>query len=124
MRATIGLKRAYEEPAADDGQRFLVDRLWPRGRSREALVLADWAREAAPSDELRRRFHRKPELWEDFCRLYRAELEQRPDAWRPLLEAARKGPVTLVYAARDTERNNAVALRSFLLERLAGDGDA
>jgi len=123
VRARIGLKRAYEEPAAEDGQRFLVDRLWPRGRSREALDLVDWAREAAPSDDLRRRFHREPQLWDEFCRSYRAELEDRPETWRALVEAAREGPITLVFAARDTERNNAVALRSFLLERLGDAGD-
>jgi uncharacterized protein YeaO (DUF488 family) len=123
MRASIGLKRAYEEPEAADGRRFLVDRLWPRGRSREALELAGWLRDAAPSDELRRRYHARPELWEEFCRSYRAELEERPESWRPLLVAAGEGPITLVYAARDTEHNNAVALRSFLLERLEGDGD-
>lgn len=122
MPATIRVKRAYEEAEASDGERFLVDRVWPRGRSRAALALEDWAREAAPSDELRRWFGHDPARWEEFRRRYDEELEQRPEAWEPLVEAARRGAITLVYGARDTDHNNAVALRSFLSERLDPSG--
>lgn len=117
--AAIQVKRAYEEPEASDGERFLVDRVWPRGRSREALALEDWAREVAPSDGLRRWFGHDPGRWEEFRRRYGEELEGRPEAWKPLLEAARRGTITLVYGARDRDRNNAVALGAFLGERLA-----
>jgi uncharacterized protein YeaO (DUF488 family) len=98
--------------------RFLVDRVWPRGVSRDALRLDGWLQEAAPSDELRRWFGHDPERWEGFKRRYFAELDARPEAWRPLLEAAREGDVTLLFGARDEERNNAVALREYLERKL------
>lgn len=103
------------------GTRWLVDRRWPRGTSREALQLSGWAREAAPSDELRRWFGHDPARWEEFRRRYLLELEGRPEAWQPLWEAARRGSLLLLYAARDEERNNAVVLRDLLLARLAGE---
>ncbi|HKK28709.1 MAG TPA: DUF488 family protein [Gemmatimonadota bacterium] len=125
MEVDVDIKRAYEEPSEDDGRRFLVDRVWPRGRSREALDLEAWTRDVAPSDELRKWFGHDPERWEGFRRRYRQELRERPEALEPLLEAARDGPVTLVYGARDTERNNAVVLRDVLVERLGrGHGTA
>lgn len=110
----IHIKRAYEEAAPEDGRRFLVDRLWPRGIKKEALPLDGWLKEVAPSDELRRWFGHEPERWAEFQRRYAAELDAQPKSWQPLLQAARQGDVTLVYAARDEEHNNAAALRSYL----------
>src|SRR5579862_7239931 len=106
-------KRAYKEAAASDGSRYLVDRLWPRGAKKDSLRLVDWLKDVAPSDTLRRRFHHDPQKWAEFRRQYFAELEANPEAWQPLMEAARRGPVTLVYAAKDTEHNNAVALAEY-----------
>lgn len=104
----ITIKRAYTSPAADDGRRFLVDRLWPRGVSRAALGLGAWLKDVAPSDALRRWFGHYPARWDEFCRQYFAELDSKPEAWRPIVEAARHGNVTLLYSARDTEHNNAL----------------
>ncbi|HTP42857.1 MAG TPA: DUF488 family protein [Nitrospiria bacterium] len=114
----IKVKRVYEPPARDDGVRMLVDRIWPRGVAREALRLDQWCREAAPSAALRRWFGHDPKKWALFRRRYHAELARSPSAWRPLLEAARCGDVTLLYAARDPEHNNAVALAEYLRSRL------
>ncbi len=97
-----------------------MDRLWPRGVKKEALRLHGWLKEVAPSDELRRWFGHDPAKWEEFQERYFAELEAQPDAWQPLLEAAREGTVTLLFSARDAKHNNAVALRSFL-EKLKRD---
>jgi len=114
----IRLKRAYEAPAPSDGRRFLVDRLWPRGVAKDALAVEAWVREAAPSNPLRIRYSHRPQGWEAFAADYRDELDERPEAWAPLLEAVKAGgPVTLVYAARDTERNNAVVLKAYLEAR-------
>ncbi len=114
----IKVKRVYEPPAPDDGKRFLVDRLWPRGVKKEALRLDGWLKEVAPSDELRRWFGHDPARWEEFQRRYFAELEAKPEAWQPLLEAARAGNVTLLFSAQDEEHSNAVALKAFLEARL------
>ncbi len=110
----VRVKRVYDPPAPEDGRRFLVDRLWPRGVKKEALRLDAWLKELAPSDALRRWFGHDPARWEEFQRRYFAELEAKPEAWRPLLEAAREGTVTLLFSARDDEHNNAVALKAFL----------
>jgi len=114
----IRTKRAYDPPHDDDGARFLVDRLWPRGVSREALRIQDWLKDAAPSNELRKWYGHDASRWDEFSRRYRAELQERPEALAPLLDAARVGDVTLVYAKKDTERNNAVVLAEVLRERL------
>lgn len=118
MAAKIRLKRVYEPAEPSDGERFLVDRLWPRGLKKEALQLAGWLREVAPSDALRRWFGHDPQRWQEFQRRYFAELDAKPDAWAPLVEAARKGRLTLLYSARDAEHNNAVALRAYLEAKL------
>jgi uncharacterized protein YeaO (DUF488 family) len=110
----IRLKRAYDEVSEDDGVRFLVDRRWPRGVKKSELQVHEWARDAAPSDALRRWFAHDPAKWADFQRRYFAELDAHPEAWQSLAEAARHGRVTLVYGARDAERNNAVALKIYL----------
>ncbi len=115
----IRVRRVYESPSSDDGKRVLVDRLWPRGLSREAANVDDWMRDVAPSDDLRRWFGHDPARWEEFARRYRRELDARPEALRPLLEAAAERSVTLVYGARDERHNQAVVLLRILEERLA-----
>lgn len=119
----IRIKRVYEAAAPTDGRRFLVDRLWPRGFTRDSLAMEAWLKDVAPSNELRRFSGHDPERWPEFRRRYREELDQAPAALTPLLTAARAGDVTLLYAARDTERNNAVALREYLQEQLARGED-
>lgn len=110
----IRVRRVYEPPTPDDGARFLVDRLWPRGVKKEALRLDGWLKDAAPSDALRRWFGHDPVRWDEFQRRYRDELNSRPEAWRFIVEAARRGDVTLLFGARDTGHNNAVALKVYL----------
>ena len=99
---------------------MLVDRLWPRGVRKEKLELAGWLKEVAPGDALRKWFKHDPAKWSEFQRRYAAELERNPQAWQPILEAARKGRVTLLFAAKDAEHNNAVALKAFLERKLVG----
>ncbi|HVU51508.1 MAG TPA: DUF488 family protein [Polyangia bacterium] len=113
----IRLKRAYDPPSASDGRRLLVERLWPRGVKKELLAADAWLKDAAPSASLRTWFGHRVERWDEFRRRYRAELRANPRAWAPILEAAQAGPVTLVYAARDTEHNGALVLRDFVAER-------
>ena len=110
----ISLKRVYEAVGEDDGTRFLVERLWPRGVRKEALPFAAWLKEVAPSTDLRRWFGHDPAKWQEFCQRYAAELEARPDAWAPIMQAHRSGTVTLLYSSHDTEHNNAVALKAYL----------
>jgi len=114
----IRLKRVYDPPEPQDGRRFLVERLWPRGMRKDALSLDAWAKEVAPSTALRRWFGHDPKKWEEFQRRYFAELDRKPDAWRLLLDAARRGTITLLYSARDTDHNNAAALRTYLEKKL------
>lgn len=114
----IYLKRAYDKPDTADGPRFLVDRLWPRGVKKEALVMEAWLKDVAPSTELRKWFQHDPEKWDEFQRRYRAELDARPDTWSTLLASARQGDITLVYSAHDTEHNDAVVLRDYLTDKL------
>ncbi len=110
----ISVKRVYEPPQADDGVRFLVERLWPRGVKKEALEMSGWLKDAAPSSSLRIWFGHDPEKWDEFRDRYFAELDASPEAVRPLLDAARQGKITLLCSSRDTEYNNAVALKSYL----------
>lgn len=114
----IKLKRAYEPNSREDGQRFLVERLWPRGVKKTSLHLDAWLKDVAPSAQLRRWFSHDPEKWAEFQRRYRDELKQHPEICNRLLEAARRGTVTLVYSSHDTAHNNAVALRDYLTTRL------
>jgi uncharacterized protein YeaO (DUF488 family) len=114
LMATIHLKRAYEEPAPDDGLRILVERLWPRGLSKERAAVDVWLKEIAPSSELRRWFGHDPARWEEFRRRYWAELDANPDAVAELRRKVREGPVTFVYAARDEQHNGALALEEYL----------
>jgi uncharacterized protein YeaO (DUF488 family) len=114
----LKIKRVYEDAQRSDGVRFLVERLWPRGIKKEELKMNAWLKAVAPSPGLRRWFGHDPARWQEFQRRYRAELEANPEAWEPILEAARQGEVTLLYSARDTEHNSALLLKSFLEERL------
>ena len=115
----IRSKRVYEDRKASDGARFLVDRLWPRGVRKDSLEIEDWVKEAAPSNDLRAWFRHDPSRWAEFKRRYFRELDNRPDVLEPLLRAARTGSITLLYGARDTERNNAVALKEYLTDKLS-----
>jgi uncharacterized protein YeaO (DUF488 family) len=114
----VRLKRAYEQPSADDGARILGDRLWPRAISKEALALDQWMKVIAPSTELRRWFGHDPGRWQEFCRRYAAEVHEHEDLLEELRARARKGRITLVFSARDERHNDAVALRGFILHGL------
>jgi uncharacterized protein YeaO (DUF488 family) len=118
----IQVKRAYEPPSKKDGARFLVERLWPRGVKKENLEVEVWLKEVAPSSELRQWFQHDPAKWREFRQRYFRELEKHPDAWQPLLARARRGRVTLVYSAHDTEHNNSVALKEFLEIKMKSKG--
>ncbi len=121
---TVRIARAYDQPGPDDGRRVLVDRVWPRGRSREALHLDAWERDVAPSDELRHWFGHDPARWDEFQRRYRAELS-RPAAAAildALVASAATGTLTLVYGAHDEAHNQAVVLADVICERLAAPG--
>jgi uncharacterized protein YeaO (DUF488 family) len=118
-QAIIGVRRVYDTPRSDDGARYLIDRFWPRAVKKKDLRMIAWLKEVAPSNDLRRWFGHDPAKWDEFQRRYRAELAAAPNSWEPLLEACRRGKVTLLYAARDTEHNNAIVLKAFLEERQA-----
>lgn len=110
----IRIKRIYEPPSAEDGSRILVDRLWPRGISRQEAAISEWMREIAPSTSLRRRFNHDPQKWEEFKERYFQELDARPDLVASLLDQCARTDVTLIYSARDTKYNQAVALAEYL----------
>ncbi len=112
---TISIKRAYLPADEEDGERILVDRLWPRGISREKLA-AEWVKDVSPSTALRNWFGHRPERWEEFQRRYRAELDANPQAVEQLLAHVARGHVTLVYGTRNDTHNHAIALRDYLLE--------
>lgn len=114
----IQCKRVYDEVAATDGRRVLVDRLWPRGCSKATLQLDAWLREVAPSTELRRQFGHAPDRFGEFRQLYRRELAGHPEYWQGLLDIAEQGTLTLLFAARATQSNNAQVLAEFLEEEL------
>ncbi|MCA1367851.1 DUF488 domain-containing protein [Bradyrhizobium sp. BRP14] len=122
---SLQLKRVYDAPEASDGMRILVDRLWPRGIAKDKARIDLWLKDIAPSDALRKRFHGKPEDWEAFCEAYAEELEGEAAlaAVKELVGRLGEGPVTLLYAARDEGRNNAVALKVWL-EGKRGRGSA
>ena len=107
-------KRAYEPAETSDGTRFLVDRLWPRGIKKEKLKLNVWLKDVAPSTELRKWFAHDPAKWREFRKRYFEELKQNPEAWEPLVTAAKKGSITLIFSSHDQEHNNAAALKQFL----------
>lgn len=111
---SIRIKRAYEPASPQDGTRILVDRLWPRGVTKEKLKLDEWMKEVAPSTELRRWFHDGDHKWTDFRKRYFKELQGRPELVAELRKKARGHTVTLIYGARDAEQNNAAALKEYL----------
>ena len=111
---SIQVKRAYDPPASSDGARILVDRLWPRGVSKEKLKLDAWMKDIAPSNELRKWFHEGDHKWEDFRKRYFKELGAQPELVAELRKKARGHTVTLIYAGRDEQHNNAVALKEYL----------
>ena len=110
----IKLKRVYEKPSKGDGNRILVERLWPRGITKERASVDLWLKDVTPSTELRKWFGHDPAKWEQFCKRYRVELEQRKDAVNLLRQKCKEGTITLVYAARDEKHNSAVALKEIL----------
>lgn len=110
----IVIKRVYEPAAATDGYRVLVDRLWPRGLKKDTLPLDQWAKELAPSAALRQWFGHMPERWDGFRHRYATELDGMAEHWQPLAERSARHTLTLLYAARDEEHNNAVALKAYL----------
>jgi uncharacterized protein YeaO (DUF488 family) len=111
------LKRVYEEPSAADGYRILVERLWPRGLSKERAALDLWLKDIAPSPELRKWFNHDPAKWKEFQRRYRAELKEKKEAVKLLKQKGKEGAATLVYAAHDEEHNGALVLKQFLERR-------
>lgn len=110
----IQVKRVREPASQQDGKRFLVERLWPRGVKKQDLKMDGWIKEAAPSTDLRKWFNHDPAKWAEFQRRYRAELEHHPEALQPVLDAAANGNVTLLFSSRDPLHNNVVALKAFL----------
>src|SRR5215210_7673754 len=117
-RATIRLKRAYEPPSQEDGLRILVERLWPRGLSKQASAIDLWLKEIAPSTELRKWFGHDPDRWEEFKERYRAELVEagKMGVLRDIAERAREENITLLFGAKDTRHNDARALEAFIGE--------
>ncbi len=118
----IRIKRAYDSPEAADGARYLVERLWPRGIKKEDARLTAWLKDVAPSGELRKWYGHVPDRWPEFQKRYREELKDEPHraALAELRQAARHGPITLVYAAKDEERNSAVVVKQALSSAAAG----
>lgn len=114
------VKRVYDPPAKADGCRVLVDRIWPRGLTREAAKVDEWLKDVAPSTALRKWFGHDPDKWKEFLRRYSRELDANPAAVARLRALARGRRVTLLFAARDSERNNAVALKTYLGRRKTG----
>ncbi len=117
---TIRLKRVYEPPVPEDGFRVLVDRLWARGVKKAEARIDWWLKEIAPSNELRNWFQHDPDKWEEFQERYFQELEQRPELIAQLSAKAREGTITLVYAARNEQFNNARALKLYLDKKISG----
>ena len=118
----IKLKRVYDSASKDDGIRFLVERLWPRGLKKTGLRLDAWLKDVAPSTELRQWFSHDPAKWAEFQRRYFAELNANAKTVEPILEADRRGHVTFVYSSHDAEHNNAVALKAYLAAKMRGRG--
>ena len=114
----INLKRAYDPSSDADGNRVLVERLWPRGIKKTSLKIDSWLKDVAPSTELRKWFSHDPAKWDEFRSRYFDELTANAEAWQPILQATRQGTVTLIYSSHNSEYNNAVALKEFLQRHL------
>ena len=117
--ADIRIKRVYETPQATDGRRILVDRVWPRGMTKKRLRADVWLKSVAPSTELRNWFKHDPSKWKGFKKRYFMELDRNPQGLEALIAAVKKGNVTLLYSAKDTQCNQAVGLKEYLSLRLA-----
>jgi len=117
---TIAVKRVYDPPAAGDGLRVLVDRLWPRGVRKEDARIGYWAKDLAPSTELRKWYGHDPGKWPEFRKRYRKELDENPEAVAELMARLSRAGVTLVFGSKETEWNNAAVLKEYLEERLGG----
>ena len=119
----VKLKRAYESPSEDDGNRYLVDRLWPRGIAKEDAQLSDWLKDVAPSEGLRKWFGHDPQRWGEFKRRYKLELHAaaKEKILMDLAQSAKAGDITLVFAAKDPEHNNAVVIKEILERKLETD---
>ena len=118
MAARIKLKWVYEPASPEDGQRILVDRLWPRGMTKERLNIVYWAKGVSPSNDLRKWYGHDPECWDEFRDRYYAELQANPEGLRDLLEHIGSGLVTFLYSSKERRMNNAVALRDYVLPLL------
>ena len=110
----IKIKRVYDKVDESDGYRILVDRLWPRGLTKSEAQISDWQKTIAPSEKLRKWYAHDVEKWDDFKLLYFAELSKKTDLLRPIMEKVSAGDLTFVFAAKDTEHNNAVALKEYI----------
>jgi uncharacterized protein YeaO (DUF488 family) len=110
----IKIKRAYDEPAAKNGYRILVDRIWPRGVSKQDLQTDEWVKDAAPSTRLRKWFAHDPDKWNEFKKRYFEELESKKEMLQPIYTSIKKEPVTLVYASKEQKFNNAAVLKEYL----------
>jgi uncharacterized protein YeaO (DUF488 family) len=114
----IKIKRVYEKVERDDGYRVLIDRLWPRGLSKEKLKMDEWLKDIAVSDELRKRFCHDPSRWEEFRKKYLAELKAKEEVLNRLVAKAGEGNLTILYGAKDEVHNNAVVLKELLNEKM------
>lgn len=114
----IHVHRIYDHDSVPDGRRYLVDRLWPRGVKKEQLGLDAWLKEIAPSNDLRQWYGHDPAKWPEFQKRYFAELDAQPAICQPLIDAARRGPVVLLYSSKEPAYNNAVALKLYLESKL------
>ena len=117
----IGIKRVYDAPEKADGVRILVDRLWPRGLSKEAVRADQWLRDIGPSDELRKWFGHAPERWDEFKRRYFGELAEKEEQVALIRDLSLRERITFVFAAKDAQHNNAVALREFVEQSCSSD---
>ena len=113
----LRLKRAYESPSKDDGKRILVERLWPRGLTKKEAAIDIWLKEISPSQELRKWYAHDLKKWSEFRKRYRRELQENREAVEELKKLFRKGPVTLIFAARDVKHSSAIVLRKVLEEK-------
>jgi uncharacterized protein YeaO (DUF488 family) len=120
---SIRLKRAYDKPSRSDGVRILVDRLWPRGLTKDQVHVKEWLKDAAPSTQLRQWFKHDPDNWPDFRKQYIHELQQHPDVLEPVRQQARRHTVTLIYSAKDEQHNNAVVIKELLENEVGDDAD-
>lgn len=117
MSTRVWLRRAYDPPTRNDGYRVLVDRIWPRGVSKDDIDIDEWAKDVAPSNDLRKWFGHDPERWDEFQHRYRDELDRCDEIVGRLVERTRSGRITLVYGAHDEQHNQAVVLRDVIDER-------